>query len=309
MGVFLRNKKGSEIILPPMMFIILNLVFFGILLLFVIKASTGALVYEQVYAKQVALLIDEAKSDMQILVDFEEGVKVAEKNKKTSDLIRVDNKTNQVIVNLGSKGGYSYKYFSDYEVNVYDHVEENLIIINIGDKVWPDVIRPVDFDKEFSDEELEKAMNFAKSNSIEGRTCFCEKDCDSYVKWISESSKEYNVNSLLILAVMMQESNCKSTLVSSASAKGLMQLMDETANEMGVKNSFDPEENIMGGTKYLRWLLDKYNNDFSLVLAGYNAGPTNVDKYGGVPPFSETQNYVKEVTKRYALLGDVLNVA
>jgi len=89
---FPDGKKGSDMLFPPLMFIILNIVFFGILLLFVVKASAGAFVYEQVYAKQVALLIDEAKSEMQILVDFEEGVEVAEKNKKKSNLISLDKK-------------------------------------------------------------------------------------------------------------------------------------------------------------------------------------------------------------------------
>ena len=299
------NKRGSsaDVAFPPFLYIILNIIFVGMFMFFISASSTGALVYEQAYAKQVALLIDEAKPDMQILVDFEEGVKTAEKNKKASDLIKVDKETNQIIVNLGRKGGYGYKYFSDYEINVYDDVAKNLIIINVGDKIWPDISRPVDFDKEVSEEDLKKVMAYAKNNSVDGRTCLCGEDCEDYVKWISEYSKKYNVNSILVLAVMMQESNCKSTLVSSAGAKGLMQLMDGTAKEMGVKNSFDPEENIMGGIKYLRYLLDRYDNDVSLVLASYNAGPSRVDEYNGIPPFSETQNYVKEVNKRYASLG------
>ena len=191
---FIKNKKGSDMLFPPLMFIILNIVFFGILLLFVIKASTGAFVYEQAYAKQVALLIDEAKSEMQILVDFEEGVEVAEKNKKKSNLISLDKEENKVIVNLGGKGGYAYKYFSDYEVNVYDHVEKNLIIINVGDKVWPSISRPIDFDKEVSEEDLEKAI--AKSN------------CRDYSELISKYSNKHDVNPILVLAVMMQESGC-----------------------------------------------------------------------------------------------------
>lgn len=297
---FPDGKKGSDMVFPPLMFIILNIVFFGVLLGFVVNASTGAIVYEQAYAKQVALLIDEAKPDMQILVDFEEGIKVAKKNERGSDLIGVDNKTNQVWVNLGSKGGYSYKYFSDYDVTVYDDVKKNLIVINIWDKVWPAVI--VDFDKEVSDEDLEKVI--AKSN------------CEDYFELISKYAKKYNVNPVLVLAIIIQESDCNPNAesnkdkVSSARAKGLMQLMDGTARDMGVKNSFNPEENIMGGTKYFRWLLDRYNDDASLALAGYNAGPGNVDKYKGIPPFTETQKYVKEVTERFASFGGgKLNVA
>jgi soluble lytic murein transglycosylase-like protein len=71
--------------------------------------------------------------------------------------------------------------------------------------------------------------------------------------------------------------------------------MDGTASDMGVRDSFDPVQNIMGGTKYLRYLLDRFGNDTTTALAAYNAGPGNVEKYGGVPPFNETQNYVKKV--------------
>jgi len=197
MVMLLKNKRGSEMILPPLMFIVLNIVFFSVLLVFVVKASTGALVYEQAYAKQVALLIDEAKSDMQILVDFEEGVEVAKKNKKTSGLVKIDNKTNQVVVSLGSKGGYSYKYFSDYEVNAYEVVEDNLIIINIGDKVWEKPERPADFDKEVSDEELKEAVG--------------KSDCGAYSEWIDYYAKKYDVSPILVLAIIMEESNCNPT--------------------------------------------------------------------------------------------------
>ncbi len=112
---------------------------------------------------------------------------------------------------------------------------------------------------------------------------------------INKASEKFGVDSLLIKSVIKQESGNKPYVQSKAGAKGLMQLMDTTAREMGVDNVYSPQDNVMGGTKYLKYLLDRYEGDEKLALAAYNAGPSRVDKYNGVPPFPETQKYVANV--------------
>lgn len=111
----------------------------------------------------------------------------------------------------------------------------------------------------------------------------------------NEAAEKYNVPVNLLKAIGKQESSFKSDAVSRCGAQGIMQLMPRTAASLGVTDSFDPKQNIMGGAKYISQLLDKYDGDASLALAAYNAGSNNVAKYGGIPPFKETQNYVKKV--------------
>ncbi len=111
-----------------------------------------------------------------------------------------------------------------------------------------------------------------------------------------EASQTYGVSANLLKAMTKQESGFNPNATSRSGAQGLMQLMPATAASLGITDSYDPYQNIMGGAKYIRQMLDKYNGDVSLALAAYNAGSNNVDKYGGIPPFAETQNYVAKIT-------------
>ena len=113
--------------------------------------------------------------------------------------------------------------------------------------------------------------------------------------WVNEASASLGVDKNLIKAVIKQESAGNSLAESEKGAKGLMQLMDPTAKEMGVINSYNGRENVMGGTRYLKQMLTRFNGDEAKALAAYNAGPGTVEQYGGIPPYKETENYVKNV--------------
>lgn len=125
---------------------------------------------------------------------------------------------------------------------------------------------------------------------------------NKYDSIIEEASNTEKVDPLLIKAIIAAESNGNPKAVSMAQAKGLMQLIDATARSMGVKNVFNPADNIKGGTRYFGQLMDKYDGNIELALAAYNAGPGAVDKYNGIPPYKETQKYVGRVLNYYSLM-------
>jgi soluble lytic murein transglycosylase-like protein len=120
-----------------------------------------------------------------------------------------------------------------------------------------------------------------------------------YRELVEAAAARYSVDADLITSVIAVESNFDPKAVSRKNARGLMQLLPETAARLGVQNIDDPQENIDAGTRYLRELLQKYNNDLVLTLAAYNAGPERVQQYGRVPPFAETISYVRRVKRGY----------
>lgn len=126
-----------------------------------------------------------------------------------------------------------------------------------------------------------------------------ETDKRVYELYIREAAKKYKLDPFLVKAVIEAESNFDCYAVSYRGAKGLMQLMPGTAGDMRVRNAFNARQNIDGGCRYLRRMLDMFEGNIVLAVAAYNAGPTRVKKYQKVPPYTETRNYVKTVLSRY----------
>jgi soluble lytic murein transglycosylase-like protein len=122
---------------------------------------------------------------------------------------------------------------------------------------------------------------------------------------VQETAQKHNVDPNLVSAVISTESNWNTSAISRRGAQGLMQLVPETAQHFGVYNTFDPAQNVDAGVRYLRMLLERYNGDLPKALAAYNAGPGIVDRWGGVPNFRETREYVRKVTSSYFQPGSV----
>lgn len=131
----------------------------------------------------------------------------------------------------------------------------------------------------------------------------------AYLEIIRRHANSYRLEEALVKAVIKVESDYQPRIVSSKGAQGLMQLIPETAKLLKVNNPFDPAENIRGGSEYLRRMLDLFDEDLELALAAYNSGPTTVKRYGGIPPYRETRNYVERVKRyldHYRQAGDTL---
>ena len=127
---------------------------------------------------------------------------------------------------------------------------------------------------------------------------------DRYDQMIRKASRTHGVSFYLVKAMIKVESDFNPKAVSRAGALGLMQIMPQNLKPLKVKDPFDPFDNIMGGTRYMKYLLNRFDDQVSMALAAYNAGPDRVEKYKRIPPFPETQNYVKRVIKYYRIIRD-----
>ncbi|MGD2149112.1 MAG: lytic transglycosylase domain-containing protein [Desulfobacterales bacterium] len=124
---------------------------------------------------------------------------------------------------------------------------------------------------------------------------------DRYDDLITEASKKHGVSFSLLKALIKIESDFNPRAISSAGAKGLMQIMPENIRALNIKDPFDPLENIMGGARYLKQLIKRFDGELPMALAAYNAGPNMVDRYKRIPPFEETENFVEKVMKYYSI--------
>lgn len=234
----------------------------------------------------------------------------------TMQMLKAINKANGGLFGEESFGGETYNLLFEMELAKKISASKSLGIANaiykkITGEDLPENIR-IQITSSNSELKLRKKLNASSSDKkqidsanvsddstkvIKSSLTPAEEAIDRLKKYesiIKEASANFGVSERLIKSVILAESSANPYAVSKKGAKGLMQLMDETAREMGVNNPFDPKENIFGGVKYLSYLLKIYDGNEELALAAYNAGLGNVAKYKGIPPFKETINYIKK---------------
>ena len=225
----------------------------------------------------------------------------------TSMMLKSMTKSTGGLFGENSFGGDFYETIFEQKISSYISEKNSMGVADMMyKKLTGESLR--DAELELKKIKAELPINKNEDNSVKDApklkpSSGSENRLNNYENIINEASKKFNVDKNLIKSVIFTESAANAKAKSSANAKGLMQLMDSTAVDMGVKNVWDPKENIYGGTKYLGKMLRQYDGDVKLSLAAYNAGPGNVKKYGGVPPFKETENYITRVLSYYNYLN------
>lgn len=188
------------------------------------------------------------------------------------------------------------RFFDQYGINIQVATNETVVdaIQSVSSGPTDTAVSSESYD--VSDAAAGTSASGTTSASQSGEELECSAELDAI---FDEAAEKYGVDAKFLKSIAKCESDFDPACVSHSGATGIMQLMPATAAELGVSDSYDPYQNIMGGAQYISELLDKYNGDTSLALAAYNAGSGNVAKYGGIPPFTETQNYVKKVLGYY----------
>lgn len=188
------------------------------------------------------------------------------------------------------------RFFDQYGINIQVATNETVVdaVQSVSSGPTDTAVSSESYDASDAAAGTSTSDTTSASQSGEGLGCSAELDAI-----FDEAAEKYGVDAKFLKSIAKCESDFDPACVSHSGATGIMQLMPATAAELGVSDSYDPYQNIMGGAQYISELLDKYNGDTSLALAAYNAGSGNVAKYGGIPPFTETQNYVNKVLGYY----------
>lgn len=320
-----RLKRGEEELMKNVIFLVLTIMFFSMLFYFVYSYSTGTGIYEEAYAKKIALLLDSSRPGTQIILDVKELKEIAEKNEKTTgEIVSFDENTGEVKVSLSKQSGYSFYTFSGNKVDLI--TKEDYLILNIGDKELDDsyldeIIE--DIEKYVFEDVNSEEMVYVMENS---GSCFCsveDGECLRYSSLILQYSGKYKDKKLdpyLVLAVIEQESNCRN-IESAGGDIGLMQInsnvhcgyheLPEDKSQCESVLLSDIEKNIQVGIEILE---EGYNNFNEKGITKICDGVKETKTYYGWDAALRAYNgagcggvidYVEEVNSRYEKLKEL----